>query len=84
MIIFGLLLHIVPIYVMRINIFKGTHTISKKSHNSSDNPEALILRLKPWKCKRWYKTPNLSGGALFSSTCACVYLQEMCPFHLHL
>ena len=50
-----------------------------------DNPKTLILLLKLWNYlyNRRYRAPNLSGGAPFSATCACVYNQEkMCPFHL--
>ena len=40
-----------------------------------DNPETSVMLLKPWNslCNRWYRITNLSGGAPFSATCACVY-----------
>ena len=54
--------------------FKGIHTVSKKSslyqEPKFDNPETSILLLNPWNsiCNKWYRTPNMSGGAPFSAT----------------
>ena len=49
-----------------------------------NNPKTSILLLKSWNsvCNRQYRTPDLTGGAPFL-TCACVYNQEMCRFHLY-
>ena len=41
-----------------------------------DYPKASILLLKPWNSliKRWYRTPNLSGGG--PPLNMCLYLQS--------